>query len=821
MFLVASGFVEGLPFFGGVDAQILDQPSASPTEEGATFAPTSVDEAPPPSGTVIPPPLVTILKKAFPIQFELVLDVQEAADLEKVSEDVDGLLELYLLENLSTIIEDEDVDVRAVELDFTRLRRNLRLSIHSRRSLQDKDVSFLVDGNIIYDIDFSGCIECVDQKIDSELSNLLEVENLNSEIQSAELEGVNAVSSILPTSQDTSGGQEDDVGKEDDTGNSVNGVSSPPDDELKPPSTVSIILGFTLTGLAALSLLFYLYTFFRKRQKKLRKKRQQQQSIEYSMPAAAVPPSKVGQGTRRVSPVAPTSASTPAKDEDSDASSFKGVDSVSSEGEPADPFARELQMAASLDQQAWEDLQRQKSALDQDSSLADMKQPAEPVTRNAKTPAAVVSKSFPYGDETTTTQENGVEWTMNDASQAVAIAGWGPFNSDVSGREEKKEEWGSPRSSDPEPSTLISEETSAMMQSIERTLSQYGDSMDYAPEDTSMAPDQVVDEVNRLSRFVKRYERRKERHHQREIDQFNRSRSNTGTSFESPPPANDTSGDQSSFSPGINDSFRKAESMPASQARQFTKKPDFEPSRGDDQPSTTSYRGITMTGDIYGDRDDKRMFALSDSEDDDDTYRDDDGSLPSLRLGITPFKAQPVEDTLYSSPQSSPLEGHERSAFAPPMASMEAPQRTPDESRRQAAKSEGDFRKNQVTKLADLRKSEAVIDGTQSDVNVGFFPMTSAASPDPIFMSTDDKSKPRQSLFGRKSKQVSDEQTRSDSKPEEPKAGFQQKTTPSPMKVKDTDNPKFNKLRNIFEEKPKNAIFPPGENWQSGVFQDL
>ena len=112
-----------------------------------------------------------------------------------------------------------------------------------------------------------------------------------------------------------------------------------------------------------------------------------------------------------------------------------------------------------------------------------------------------------------------------------------------------------------------------------------------------------------------------------------------------------------------------------------------------------------------------------------------------------------------------------------------------------------------------------MIDGTQSDVNVGFFPVVGAVPvtlAQPTYMSTKKDTDSRRALSGVANEPVqpSEPVVQTPKKPNPVK-----KTSPSPPKVKTnaSPNPKFNKLRNIFEDKPKNAIFPPGEHWQSGV----
>jgi hypothetical protein len=123
------------------------------------------------------------------------------------------------------------------------------------------------------------------------------------------------------------------------------------------PSMADIIIGFTIVAIALATLVFWGVVLHRKREKK-RKKRDRMTSMSQSKMRMTMPPSP----SRPPLPQMPMTIA--ATSSDGSKSSYKGVDS-GDEGDAASDFGRELEQAASLDQAAWEDFQRQKQAMDE------------------------------------------------------------------------------------------------------------------------------------------------------------------------------------------------------------------------------------------------------------------------------------------------------------------------------------------------------------------------------------------------------------------------------------------------------------------------
>mmetsp|Transcript_18506 Transcript_18506/g.18726 ORF Transcript_18506/g.18726 Transcript_18506/m.18726 type:complete len:461 (-) Transcript_18506:156-1538(-) len=155
--------------------------------------------------------------------------------------------------------------------------------------------------------------------------------------------------------------------------------------QLERPSTLSIVFGFILTGIAVIGLAAYAYLFYRNRQKHYRTKRKIQESITY--PSAIVAADVSDKSNCNVQSYASTNTNTqqsipvPASrssqthanstilssraDDISYSEDISYLESSSSSSEDiSDAFANELKRAASLDQQAWEEFQRKKVALD-------------------------------------------------------------------------------------------------------------------------------------------------------------------------------------------------------------------------------------------------------------------------------------------------------------------------------------------------------------------------------------------------------------------------------------------------------------------------
>lgn len=782
-----------------MEINVTSAPGATPTP--TTLASSSIPWAASPTvltptetnGTQVPSLApVELEKEAIPVLFDLVMESSDTASLHQLSKDVDGLLENYLFRNLKSR-QGDTWDIRDVLLTVTVTTR--------RRRLQGtREVAFRVDGNVLVDVDTTTCADCANEAIQSDLDELVTVEALDTVVVRS-LQQVTRVKQVreVEESQSTS---------TPDSSNSLQETTSETE-QLQRPSTLSIVFGFALTGIAFLGLVFYAYIFYRKRQKRLRKLQQQRQSIEYRLPPPRVAPATPSQALspppnkqQRVSPsVVPTSTSTAPRDENSVASPFKVVvdtDTVVSDA-PTDDFARELQLAATLDEQAWEDFQRKKMALDQNkqipppsfSTVGSVSPIPVPVPAPESNPQSW-TKSFPYGDEVP--EEQGVEW-IPETTPVSAIAGdaWMPYNVNkkvVQPQENNQEGLATSRGRrDPEPAVFGP--SSAVLQSIGRTLSQYPESNENSVADESFLTEdesECVDEVARLTRYVQRLEKQKERRKQLE-------------STRQVPPAMGTReqvNGPSSLKYTENNGYLNNMRSPPTHAQD--QRPRYEASI---KPGAPRYTGITMAGGLYQDP----SLIILDPADSMSEDSDDNQSLRSHeRLGITPFSVQnaaasqayngdPISPTMTSKGRDGdPVYNGRNRQIVP----IDNSRTNPNIINRGTRNSTGGLQSRQPppVRLSELRTNQAIIDDSQSDANfvtfsdAGSDPIPSALIPRSTHpTSAPSASTARKSFFNNPP-----------SKPREPPK---------------SNNQKFSKLRSLFEERPKNAVFPPDENWQS------
>jgi len=813
--------VEGLPFrFGGVSAlqpsptnQVIATPSPTPNEtlqlsKFSTIQPSTLSPSP-------------VRQETSPVLFDLVMNYTGTSDLNQLTQDVDGVLEDYMLSSLQ-YLNGDGLTIQEVLLGVTLTTR--------RRRLQAKDIAVKVDGNVTYDIGSLACAKCADEKIQTALGQILTLPALNQTIRSAGITGVSGVTAIQDTLPVSNRAGNQSAGRNNiNTRSKVAGLQSAQQpsskNQLQRPSTLSIAFGFVLTAIAFLGLVFYAYVFHRKRQKRLRKEKQQRQSIEYRMPPSSrsiIPANIPVKSNLRASPAVstpPPMLPIPALGDDfsEEGDSFKALETLSSDGGPADSFARELQMAANLDQRVWEDFQRKKAALDRDREIPTSYGPlgsTSPIPPPPNPPSADPSKpdtwtkSFPYGDEPMTVAEQGVEWTADgyggNATDNDGGDSWEPYNSRMPRLpEEKKDDYASRLASrDPAPVSPISRETSATMQSVELTLVPRENSNSFRSDD----PGDVLDEVARLSRFVQRYEKRKERRIQRESGRFSRDPTETdaqaSTTFSVSDPSTIRGPAVERSNPSKqnenNGNLNNMRSSPST--RPQNSRPRYDATMGDNS-KVASYTGINMAGGLYQDpslRNINRPVSSMSEESDDDSYRDEEESaLSHRRLGISPFSVQktnaapaysegiisPTMDIISKTidkeqPAGTRTNGAVRKLFPPDNRRMERPY----------TQSHGSSSHSNKSRLSDLRTNNAIIDSSESDVNVGNFPTlgsTTSASPGSQQMA-------RSPFF----------------------------KTPTKTGPRGTPNQKFNRLRSLFEERPKKAIFPPDEHWQSGALKN-
>ena len=144
------------------------------------------------------------------------------------------------------------------------------------------------------------------------------------------------------------------------------------------PTTVEIVIGFLLLTLSVIALFCWARILWRKRQKRLQKRRREEAMRKASFGVVArPPPPATSQRQQTKTLVSPTSTGngptqlgasrtlssqpTARADSSSDDSLYEGLgDSEDDEESDMSEFGKELRMAASLDQAAWEEFQRKK-----------------------------------------------------------------------------------------------------------------------------------------------------------------------------------------------------------------------------------------------------------------------------------------------------------------------------------------------------------------------------------------------------------------------------------------------------------------------------
>ena len=137
------------------------------------------------------------------------------------------------------------------------------------------------------------------------------------------------------------------------------------DNSVGRPSTAAIVCGFVLVALAALSLMGYCFVWCKSRRKTAAQRKRDREGIPATSNKFPGPVSRPSKNNRQFvpPPMVPVMTQATRLDEDSsEGSSYEGVDSVSEESN--DLFAKELQLAANLDRQAWADFQQQQKSLD-------------------------------------------------------------------------------------------------------------------------------------------------------------------------------------------------------------------------------------------------------------------------------------------------------------------------------------------------------------------------------------------------------------------------------------------------------------------------
>mmetsp|Transcript_30432 Transcript_30432/g.34065 ORF Transcript_30432/g.34065 Transcript_30432/m.34065 type:complete len:677 (+) Transcript_30432:119-2149(+) len=647
------------------------------------------------------------------------------------------------------------------------------------------------------------------------------------------------------------------------SGNTMEGISSisthqqeKSSSQLERPSTLSIVFGFILTGIAIIGLAAYAYLFYRNRQKHYRKKRQGRESITYPAAIVAAVSNKsncnvqsyASTNTQQSIPV-PASRSSQ-RNENSTILSSRADDmsysedisylesSGSSSEDITDSFANELKRAASLDQQAWEEFQRKKLALDNSSCgtlnrivhnncrihstrssfVRSEKEDDEMDATTAietelkgtttTTPSFGNSSSFPYGDEEA--KEEGFDDendNINDilpTSRSILRQGkqfelessWEPYHSIIS------------QSSSGLPNDFFV----LTRQDIENDQAESARQPVDLPHRSTVArttiddiastsSDILSDEVSELSRYVsRRYERRKERRKstregQRPVHDERYSSTVEGTELY---PSTTTASNTMSI--GMDGRVYKPHNSNDSTGMTNSSSSMMPP------PSLPGgLDNISSYAESYRDSQERESTRRSRDEisivsDDDESNADDieDESIRSQRLGISPYHVtNHLEESYYKNP---PLrtEKNLSSKRTLTASSRTKSSRTQEDYRHQDDNSHPHDRSRSSSRLAHLRANDAIIDGSNSDVNL--------TVPGSSTLSAINKSNGKASLNLRRF-----------SKSKRTAAVVSAATPQHKHRPNTKSNNRFNKLRGLFEQRTNEQpepIYPPGEHWQ-------
>ena len=842
--------------------------------------------SPVPPPTPSSPPAMQVTTRApfeIPLNFNVVLRIpkgNDSIDPTDLLRDTEHALEDYLIDGLKKI-ETEVVKLKSVSLiaTFWGLSRKLR-GVGSvglqRRILQDdmQELNLEVTGAVEFEIEqqdggvqdpgsLNQLENSLSDKVENELNVLLKDENLDRIGQEVVTEAFGVVGEDRDqTNPDNDNGGDDGNGNTPLIDTQV-GKNTGSEEDLEQPSLLSIIFGFALLGLATAGLCAYGYIFYKKRMKRLRKRKQMKESIQYKLPTTS---STANSNNSKKCSVAPTSAGkasskTPDKGEDADSegSSYNGL-GTDSTSVPGDSFARELQLAASLDQQAWDDFQRKKQrskdaqdggtlsaspSADEEAYVAaatsagltvhNPRSPSTPPDSRAansiaeselsrrdrsdvNAPASSSSssrwpRSFPYGDEDLADDRVG------------RAASHSPYDDDFPDDEgvewvasqDDDEDWderiGTSRESSGKNTSSFLASSRAMIDRIGRNFEIYGtsnvsdDEMEDSNADNSrnipsLLTSDIVQEVERLSKFVKRYEMKKERRMKRQHDVHQKFDHHgavdvsydevSGSSHRSPY-------DGRSF-----DTSRGVENNAHYQNRAlWTPSPSSAPlvsnnlrtnlisdaearygGRGNDERSPANQPQMDSDPpDLVPDPSLNHDATLSAS--DSESEVSDRRQFGQQRLGITPFSVEKPNGAHHISYQQENTRSHfempDKMTRQGALASLRGQDAVLDNRNTQG---HGRSRHSTGGRLSALRANDAILDASQSEVGVSY--------PVPIERNND-KKMPRGGVPRRHNSLPSSR----------------------PMHAK-----KFNNIRAMFERSAdrQDAIFPPDQHWQFASF---
>jgi len=622
--------------------------------------------------------------------------------------------------------------------------------------------------------------------------------------------------------------------------------------QLERPSTLSIVFGFILTGIAVLGLVGYAYIFYRKRQKRLKKKKKMKESITFSSANAAAAaaasaaaasniakntssqyPSKARPQSRPQSRLSSRpssraqSASRPLPpiqqspiqmhpmmlfQSESEETSYKGLESSIGSEDISDSFANELKLAASRDQEAWDDLQRKKDGFEKRRVA-----PLDPITQalsqsrksSARTsvpsllskrpkrtkgvelePAGIetdlsgtpsFTKSFPYGDEPPGVRGEGDD----EYDKRPYSAPWEPYNSSLSLVEEKKDE------------TNVNTFFAQKLNDIEKDLAvsrgqsavpPHNRSIETKDSDDNGTNSDIVSEVSELSKYVRRYEKRKDRKSKREESLHERlSVGERAPSHLLP---------SNTMSIGMDGRVYNPHSSNTSS------RPTPAATRGLQPAPLASYKESYKGFQKHGLS--THESSLSFVSDDEDENEPEDGSIRSQRLGISPYRVSFEE--LYPRNNEDISSSGRRT---PTTSSRTRSDRAQDDYRYSVGYGQ-DNSKSSSYRLAHLRANDAIIDNSNSEANLNIDATV------PNGMISDDSKRPWSAV--NKGNGMARMNIRRSNKDKNTPAVVsaatprQQSNEPG-----DAKNKSFDKLRGIFEQKATDRpepIYPPGEHWQ-------
>mmetsp|Transcript_4011 Transcript_4011/g.11442 ORF Transcript_4011/g.11442 Transcript_4011/m.11442 type:complete len:1077 (+) Transcript_4011:103-3333(+) len=715
-----------------------------------------------------------------------------------------------------------------------------------QQSSNAKLMTISVDGSVNYSIEVDGSLPTpdeVEEQWDEVYHEIISQKQLQRAIEEADIEGVLRIEDVTPEEDpvdqtDNAVSDVDGINFEQGAANELDSLSQnnteevdqdlsdaadndadtkadskkyrwrPPD--LQRPSLLSIIFGFILTGIAVLGLLVYACIYCRKRKKRLAKKKKMKESITFSSTnaaaaaaaaastaAASTPNSnlnsqypskrKLQSASHPVQTAYPSQVQMPSmmlSQSESADTSYKGIESSVGSEDIADSFANELRLAASRDQQAWDEFQRRKETFEKrETTRSDPVNPPvaqhlqssfRPVVpslssiglkrseERERSTGAIESDSdgtpsfmgsFPYGDESRRNRGNG--YGAND--QLSMSTPWEPYSSSLSLTEEKKDE------------ASATDFFSKKLSDIEKDLAGPGSqtisphhsrSMETKSTDDVSNSD-ILSEVSELSKYVRRYERRKDRKIKREGYLHDR----ISLSERAPPQP---------LSPNTMSIGMDGRVYNPRNTNQSTQSPSSSPIGLHPAPlSSYAESYISQKQDEVGEN---SLSFVSDDENE----PEDRSITNSKRLGISPFRVS-KEEVRYSNEDDS------FSGRSPTTSSRTRLSRTQNNDYRYTVGyGHGqDNSKSSSSRLANLRANEAIIDNSNSEVNLN----VDEKMPIPGVKNT---------------------------------AAVVSGAAPEPRsnRAETSKTNRFDKIRGLFEQKSNNQTappYPPGEHWQYGA----